>query len=48
MTGLLNFYKWKDYAIEIFCSNEYCKTKITIDRRQISGLIFCSEKCARS
>lgn len=48
MTGLFTFYKWKDYAIEIFCSNEHCKSEIIIDSRQIQGLVFCSEKCTQS
>lgn len=45
MTGLLTYHKWKEFAIDIFCSNIYCKNVITIDSRKITGIVYCSQKC---
>ncbi len=45
MMKLLTYYKWKDFAIEIYCSNIYCKNVITIDSREITGIVYCTQKC---
>ncbi len=43
--GLFTYHKWKDFAIEICCSNEKCKSILVIDSRKINGIVFCSQKC---
>lgn len=42
-----NYHEWRGWAIDILCSNEYCKREITIDGRKITNLIYCSRKCAK-
>lgn len=44
--GLFTYNLWKEFAIDIFCSNERCKNKIVIDSREINNLIYCSKRCA--
>ena len=45
MMGLLSFPSWVEYALEIHCSNPKCKQIIVVDRRRITGLLYCSIKC---
>lgn len=45
MSGLFTHHKWKEFAIEIFCSNEKCKNIIVIDSRKVTGLIYCGPDC---
>ena len=42
-----NFHEWKEWAIDLLCSNEKCKRELTIDSRKVTNLIYCSKKCAR-
>ena len=48
MMGLFTYHKWKDFAIEICCSNEKCKNIIVVDRRMITGLLYCNKKCVEA
>ena len=41
-----DYIKWKEFAIDLLCSNENCKSELIIDSRKVTGLIFCSGKCS--
>ena len=45
MMGLLSFPAWERFALEIYCSNPKCKNIIVVDRRMITGLLYCNKKC---
>ena len=40
-----NKHEWKGFARLIYCSNIYCKNRIIIDSRKITGIVYCSQKC---
>ena len=39
--------EWKEFAIDVLCSNELCKSEFKIDGRMITDLIYCSARCAK-
>jgi len=45
MKGLFTHHKWKGFEITVFCSNEHCNRTITLDKRQLEGIVFCGKKC---
>lgn len=47
MMGIFSFNEWKEFAIELLCSNERCKSEIVIDSRKVDNLIYCSRRCAK-